>query len=615
MPKLILIRLRTALLVATSCSAILTGCGSNRLHLDSASAASGVVLQGRVHGGQQPVSGSAISLYAAGSTGNGTGAVNLLAPHAVTTDNNGFFSITGDYTCPSTTTQVYLVAQGGNPGLAAEISNPALTMMAALGDCGTLSTSTFISVNEVTTAASVWALAQFLAARTQNGVQVGASATNATGLHNAFLIAANLADSSTGVAPGATLPAGSLTELAKLYTLANALAVCVNSSGGPPCSSLFAAATVGNATPSNTLDAALSIARNPGNNISAVFLASSAVGPYQPQLAAAPKDWTMSITYSGGGLNLPGALAIDSSGSVWVANYFGAAVSKFSPAGIPAAAAGFTGVGLYKSYGIAVDGADNAWVTNQQSVTGAQNSHLGSVSKFSSTGVELSGYGYTAGGVYYPQAAAADSTGVIWIANYGNSSATLLASDGAAVSTNGYAVSALPFTSAVALDGSHNAWFAAQNETVRVTAKGAASPFPCCSGPSGIAVDQSGNIWVADYNASSVVQLTSSGTVSTRIVLGNNTVAPELLAIDGGGNIWTSNYFGNSISQIAGSTANVLSPALGFGLDAPLNEPYGIGVDSSGDLWVSNSGGSSLTAFIGIASPIRTPLLGPPTHP
>ena len=65
-----------------------------------------------------------------------------------------------------------------------------------------------------------------------------------------------------------------------------------------------------------------------------------------------------------GGLNLPGSLAIDSGGNVLVANYFGGAISKFSPTGVPASATGFPGVGLNQSYGIAVDGFDNAWVTN-----------------------------------------------------------------------------------------------------------------------------------------------------------------------------------------------------------------------------------------------------------
>jgi streptogramin lyase len=576
---------------------------------------SGQPLQGHVLGGQQPVSGASIVLYAAGSTGSGAGAVNLLAPNTVTTDATGSFAITGDYMCPTATTPVYLVARGGNPGLSK--ANPALVMMAALGSCGDLTGTTNVAIDEVTTVASAWALAQFLGP----GAIVGSTATDTSGLANAFTVANNLADTGTGLAPGSALPESAVTESAKLYSLADALSACVNSDGGSACAPLFAAATSSAGTPENTLDAALNIVRNPGTNVSAVFNAVPSQGPFQPALTAQPNDWTMSVTYgectSGcGGLNLPGALAIDSGGNVLVANYFGAALSKFSPAGVPAAAAGFPGVGLNESYGIAIDGSDNAWVTNEQSVTAANNHHIGSISKFSSAGVELSGDGYTGGGIYYPLAAAADSNGEIWIADYGSSSATLLANDGSPISGgSGYGTSALPFTSAVAIDASHNAWFAVQGGAVRVTPAGAVSSFSCCSGPAGIAIDLSGNVWVADYNASAVVKLTSSGTVANRTtVLGGNG-GPQGIAIDGAGNVWAANYYGDSLVELLGSTAAAVSPSLGYGLDSPLNEPYGVAIDASGNVWLSNAGANTITQFVGLASPIKTPLAGPPVQP
>jgi streptogramin lyase len=594
----------------------LSGC--NLTSPPSTSSQRGAMLQGLVRGGQQPVSGASIMLYAAGLAGDGAGAVNLLAPNVVTTDGSGNFDITDDYECPTATTQVYLVARGGNPGLPSNVDNAGLVLMAPLGSCGNLTNSTNIVIDEATTVASAWALSPF----TGPGAMVGSSSTNAAGLQNAFAVANNLADTATGQAPGATLPAGAVTETAKLYTLADALASCVNSDGSSACTPLFAAATTAQGAPANTLDAALNIVRNPAANVQAIFNASGSQGPFQPGLTAQPNDWTMSITYGGcnpacGGLNTPGSVAIDSAGNVLVANFFGGVVSKFSPAGVPASAMGIPGVGLDQSYGITIDGLDNIWVTNYQSVTGANNQHSGSVSEFSSAGVELSGYGYTGGGIYYPLAAAADSTGAIWIADYGSSSATLLADNGSAVSgVSGYGSSALPFTSAVALDAGHNAWFAVQGGAVRVTPAGVVSSFSCCINPTGVAVDLSGNVWLADHNysAPAVVELNSAGSVAQRVNLGNN-AGPQGIAVDGAGNIWTANYDGNFLVELAGPTAALVTPSQGYGLDAPLNEPYGLAIDASGNLWLSNSGNNTLTQIVGLASPIKTPLLGPPVQP
>jgi streptogramin lyase len=605
-----------ALAVAGACVlGCLLGCGLSSI--SPSEVQPGVALLGHVRGGQQPVSGAAIHLYAAGSVGVGAGAVDLLASNAVTTDGSGDFNITGDYVCPSAGTQVYLVARGGNPGLGSGANNPALLMMAALGNCGDLSSATSVVVNEATTVASAWALEQFMGM----GAVVGSTASNAVGLGNAFAVARNLADTSKGLAPGSALPSGASTETAKLYTLANVLAACVNSDGGAACAPLFAAATTTQSVPANTLDAALNIVRNPGNNVSAVFNASAAQGPFQPVLAKAPSDLTMSITYGGctpacGGLNVPGSLAIDSAGNVLVANYYGGVLSKFSAAGVPAAATGIPGIGLNESFGIAIDGADNVWVTNEQSVTAANNHRDGSVSEFSSVGVEMSGYGYTVGGIFYPLAAAADSTGDIWIADYGNSAATLLANDGSAISGgSGYGASQLTFASAVAVDASHDAWFAVQSAAVRVTPAGVVSSFTCCSDPAGIAIDPAGNVWIADYSASAVVELTQAGAVAHRTSLMGGNAGPQGIAVDGGGNVWAANYKGNSVVELAGSSAIAVSPAQGYGLDAPLNEPYGLAIDASGGLWLSNSGANTITQFVGLASPVRTPLLGPPVQP
>ena len=603
-----------------ACSAVfavtMSGCGSSPVSLPTTvttppATSSANTLAGHVYAAGQPLSGSTITLYAAGNSGNGAGAANLLSAQTATSDSSGAFSLSGSFTCASSSTQTYLVARGGIAASANGVNNQAIVFVAVLGDCGSLAGTSPV-VNEVTTAASTWALAQFFG----TNASIGSSATNATGLRNAFALAGNLANTSTGAAPGAGLPSSAVLETAKVNTLADALAGCTR---GGSCGVLFGAATQSGAVPATTLDAALNIVRNPATNIGAVFAAAAGQTVFQPGLTVAPHDWTLSVTYgectSGcGGLSSPGSVAIDSTGSVWVANFAGRAVSKFSSSGVPASTNGFPGTGLYASYGITVDGSDNAWVTNQQSFTPA-NGYSGSISKFSSSGSELSGLGYTGGGVYYPLSLAATSSGSIWVADYGSSSASLLASDGTAISsTSGFAASQLPFTSAVAVDGSQNGWFTSQKGIARVTPSGVATSYSCCNDPEGIAVAPSGNIWVADYGAFDVVELSPSGALLTHVNTASAGNSPKGIAIDGAGNVWTANYFGNSLTALA-SDATVRSPSGGFGLDASLHEPYGIAIDASGDLWLSNSASNTLTELIGLAAPVKTPLLGPPVQP
>lgn len=590
--------------------ACLAGCA---MQVAPATQTAGVALTGKMIGGQQPVNGATISLYAAGSTGNGTGAVSLLRT-PVLTSAQGSFSISGDFTCPTSATQVYLVGTGGNPGLPGRVTNPALAMMTALGDCGSLSASTFIYVNEVTTAAAAWGLAQFLGP----AANIGSSATNANGLRNAFLVAGNLADTATGLPSGPSLPAGASLEVAKLNTLANVIANCVNSDGGTGCAPLFLAATSGTSALTNTIDAARNIVRHPAANVEAIFNASPSQGPFQPVLSQAPNDWGMTLTYTGGGLKAPTALAVDSTGNVWVANYYGGVATKLSPTGAPVAANGFADAGLNESYGLTVDIHDNAWITNQE--TSYQvNSGGGSLSKFSSNGQVLSGAGIGGGGIFYPYATAADSNGNIWVADYGHSGATILANDGTSLAgATGYQSSKLPLPVGVALDGVHNAWFAAEGSAVRVTPAGVVSQFSCCRVPSAVAVDANSNVWVADYSASALIQISSSG-LQLQSLNAGGVYFPEGLAIDGAGAVWSTNYRGNTVSAFGGATGGaasaILSPAKGFGYDSSLGQPFGIALDASGNVWVTNFGMSTVTQLVGLATPIRTPLVGPPAQP
>ena len=279
--------------------ALVSGCGTNLKTTSGATltASARGAVSGSVHGGQQPIANSTIQLYAAGTTGDGSAAVPLLQGTPVLTDVNGGFTITGLYSCPSQSTPVFLLATGGNPGLGAGATNPNIALMSALGPCGNLTSSTFIAVDEVSTVAAAYSLSPFM----NNYTSVGSTSNDAASLATAFALVNQYVDTATGLGPGPALAAGHTAPIAALYTLADALAACVNSVGGSAgdgsaCGRLFDAATPGGGpAPANTLDAILNIAKNPTRNVSDILLLSGAIVPFSPSLTTAPADWTLPI--------------------------------------------------------------------------------------------------------------------------------------------------------------------------------------------------------------------------------------------------------------------------------------------------------------------------------
>jgi DNA-binding beta-propeller fold protein YncE len=142
----------------------------------------------------------------------------------------------------------------------------------------------------------------------------------------------------------------------------------------------------------------------------------------------------------------------------------------------------------------------------------------------------------------------------------------------------------------------------------------------CCNGASGVAVDQGGNIWAANFFGNSISEVSSSGAVLLNGQTGGGVDHPQGIAIDGAGKVWVGNFHAATLSEFAGYRAATpgtpLSPASGLGLDAQLGSPFALAVDQSGNLWVTNSNGANtVSVFIGLATPVKLPLLGPPTVP
>lgn len=561
----------------------------------------------------KPVVGASVQLYAAGNSGNGSASSPLLTT-ALTSAADGSFNVPFAYTCPSSQTPVYLLSKGGQPASAAP-ANSSLWLMTALGPCGSIASGSSFVVNEVTTAASVWTLSSFMS----SGGNVGASCTNTLGLDNAFTTANELVNAATGASPGFGLPSTLAVPTSKLNTLANALTTCTASAGGSACSPFFNAAS-GSAVPNNTLDAALNIARAPGSNVATIYSLAATAPVFLPALTAAPSDWMLHNTVSGGGMDSPSSVAVDASGNVWASSYFNA-VSEFSPAGAAVFPAGITGSGINQSYGMALDVQGNVWIANEQTTS---NSGNGDVTEVNSSGQAIA-TAITSGGIYFPIGVAADSNGNMGFADYGDSKVTLLSNSGSAISSSaGWGGTSLAFPVALAFDSDHNLWVANQGGLLPITEISAdgskVTNYNCdCNGASGVAADQKGNLWIANYYGNSISEVNTCGTLEVDAATGGGVLRPQGIAVDGAGTVWVANYQGNSLSELGGASSatpgSFLSPSSGFGADASLLDPYALAIDASGNLWLSNSGKNTLTEFIGVATPVKTPLAGPPQTP
>lgn len=596
----------------------MAGCGAGPVAVSTG--VQDLAIRGVIHGGQNPVSGSSIGLYRAGTTGLASAATNILT-RSVTSDAQGNFTLTGAYTCANANDQMYVVATGGNPGLSGNGTNPAISMVAALGSCSTLSSTQFIFVDEVTTAAAAYALTGFAT----DARHIGATSTNAIGIQNAFLDAGLLANTTNGNA--ATLPSTQTIETAKLYSLADILASCVNSDGSAPCTALFGQATLpGTPAPTDTFQAALDVARHPANNVAGLFALIPAAPPFPATLSAAPHDWTMSMSLTGGGVSVPTTLGIDSKGNVWVADYNGN-LTGYSAQGVPFSPTGTSTGSFTEIFGLAIDGGDNVWITSEESpIHGTTKGSLMQLYGFqSATPGTLKNY-VSDNSINYPYWVYVDSiNGYIDVANNANGpnitgTVSVFNSDGTlkTVLGNGYT----PFPDTVYADANGGVWTANQtaNYITHSPISGTPTTITCCSGGDGLALDAGGNAWVSNYYSSSVSEVSNTNTVLINQATGGGIASPAKLAIDGAQNIWVANFHSASLSEVAGSFSTAapgtpLSPANGYGLDANLLQPLDVQVDRSGNVWVTSYSNNQVVMFFGLAAPTKTPLQNVPTAP
>jgi len=434
-------RMRLLPLAALAPSLLLAGCAGFTTS-PSTPATFSANVTGKAFGGQQPVVGAAVQIWQAGATGYGSGAIAMLPGNGVLTNGSGSFSINrSSYSCTSGA-QLYIPATGGDPGGG---TNSALSLMAGLGLCDNVSSSTYVTINEVSTVGTVWALSQFLQG-TATSVTAGAPATNTTGLNAAFADINSLVNIATGAAVASTTT--TQTPAMEIYAIANSLAACVNSTGttgSGPCDMLFSYTTpTGGSAPTNVLAAALNITRFPAVHANDILALASPTPPFGTTFLSA-KDLTLGVTYTGNGLASPSGVAIDAGGNVWMPNASANTVTELSHTGAAlSGASGFTAGALSTPSAIAIDTSGNAWIAN------AGNSTL---TELNSSGANATGSPFSGGGLATPNSVAIDGLGNVWLANGANNSVAAFSSAGTALSgTSGFVAAGVAAPVAVAIN-------------------------------------------------------------------------------------------------------------------------------------------------------------------
>jgi sugar lactone lactonase YvrE len=354
------------------------------------------------------------------------------------------------------------------------------------------------------------------------------------------------------------------------------------------------------------------------------------------------------VTTLASNLSFPSCVAVDKVGELYVG--VRNAILKVTQGGVVTTLAGVAGGDcggqICDPKGVAVDSAGNVYVANGTTILKVTTDGVVTMlaglagSPGSSDGVGSDARFNGAIGV------AVDSTGNLYVTDQGNSTIRKLTPDGTVTTIAGLAVvwsepdvdaasGAARFAQStdVAVDSVGNVYVAEPYATIRkITPTGEVSTLAGSFGqygsadgiasaaqfedPWGIAVDLSGNVYVAERSPGNTIRkITPVGEVTTLAGLagsgcdsvdGTGSDArfcnPNSVAVDDTGIVYVADTGNNTIRRItpdgtvttvaglAGSTGN----ADGIGGDARFNGPFGIAVDNTGSIYVADIGNHTI---------------------
>jgi sugar lactone lactonase YvrE len=292
----------------------------------------------------------------------------------------------------------------------------------------------------------------------------------------------------------------------------------------------------------------------------------------------------------------PGNIAIDSAGNAYVADSANNIIRKVTAAGVVTTLAGLAGVGgnadgfattarFNGPTGIAVDAAGNIYVADTGNHTIRLINSVGVVVTLAGTGgaqgaVDATG---AAARFAFPSALAIDSTGLIYVADTLNHTIRKVTNLGVVTT----------FAGAAGQSGS-------------LDATGAAARFFL---PSGIAVDAAFNVYVGDTMNHLIRKITPAGVVTLFAGFANSVGSadglignarfnqPKGVALDTSGNVYVADTGNHTIRRISpaglvvtmAGVAGVSGSLDGVATNARFFSPNGVALDSSNNIYVADT--------------------------
>jgi trimeric autotransporter adhesin len=365
--------------------------------------------------------------------------------------------------------------------------------------------------------------------------------------------------------------------------------------------------------------------------------------------------------YSGDGgyaasaqLNQPSGIALDGSGNLYIADWYNSRVRKVSPGGIITTFAGngswgsdgdggpATQAELSYPYGVAVDASGNVYISDYPANRIRKVSTGGTITTFAGKG----GGGYSGDGgqatdalLSAPEELAIDSAGNLYVADFGNNRVRKISAGGiistvAGTGTGGFSgdeglatTANLDHPTSVVVDGTGALYIADRNNNrirkvssngiIRTFAGGVISASLGDGGPAtgatlswpcGLALDGSGNLYIADSVHLRLRKVSADGVITT--VAGNGSYDssgdggpassaklsfPAAVVFDGSGNLYISDAYNHKvrkvssagiITTVAGSGAFQCSGDGGQATSAGFGRPRQLAFDGSGNLYI-----------------------------